>query len=87
MSTIQNMKRAICDANHVPQQRKEMSLIECEGSHTTILACRYGERSRWWQCLVSHHYLGSVVVINLSHLPLLLRLVNLEISNLYCCHC
>ena len=86
MLTIQNVKRAICNANHVPQQREAMSSIECETSHTAILPCRYAQRSRWRQCLASDDFSDNLVVVDLWDLSPPLGLVNSQISTLYL-HC
>ena len=83
MLTIQNVRRATCNANHVTQRTEEMSSIKCATSHTTIFPCRYAQRSRWRQCFVSQHVFGNVVVVDLSDLSLVLGLVNPQISNLY----
>ena len=57
--------------------------MERETSHTTILPRRYAQRSRWWQCLVSRHFPGNVVIVDGSDLSALLGIVNFQISNLY----
>mmetsp|Transcript_65531 Transcript_65531/g.109099 ORF Transcript_65531/g.109099 Transcript_65531/m.109099 type:complete len:264 (-) Transcript_65531:97-888(-) len=49
----------------------------------TILPRRYAQRSSWWQCLVSCHFSGNVVIVDGSDLSALLGLVNFQISNLY----
>ena len=60
-----------------------MCSIESEASHTTILPCRYVQRSRWWQCSVPRRFLGNAIVVDELDLSSLLGLVNLQISNLH----
>ena len=70
------------EANDVPQHSTEKK-------HCRLYAKSRGEyyhyppmRSRWQHCLVSRHFFGNVVVVDLSDLTPLLCPVNLQISNL-----